>query len=63
MAVDIQKLFNEDLSGAVEKNPDAAKEIGASSRSTSRATAAVSGSSMPPTPAPRSRRATPVAPT
>ena len=29
MAVDIQKLFNEDPAGAVEKNPDAAKEIGA----------------------------------
>lgn len=29
MAVDIQKLFNEELSAAIQKNPDAAKEIGA----------------------------------
>ena len=29
MAEDIKKLFNEDLKGAIEKNPDAAKEIGA----------------------------------
>lgn len=29
MAVDIQKLFNEDLPAAIAKNPDAAKEIGA----------------------------------
>ncbi|MEZ4446474.1 MAG: SCP2 sterol-binding domain-containing protein [Polyangiaceae bacterium] len=29
MAVDIQKLFNETLPGAIEKNPDAAKQIGA----------------------------------
>ncbi len=29
MGVDIQKLFNEELPSAIEKNPDAAKEIGA----------------------------------
>jgi len=29
MAVDIQKLFNEELPAAIEKNPDGAKEIGA----------------------------------
>ena len=29
MAVDIQKLFNEELPAAIEKNPDAAKQIGA----------------------------------
>lgn len=29
MAVDIQKLFNEELPAAIAKNPDAAKEIGA----------------------------------
>ena len=29
MAVDIQKLFNEDLPAAIAKNPDAAKQIGA----------------------------------
>lgn len=29
MAVDIQKLFNEELPAAMEKNPDTAKEIGA----------------------------------
>lgn len=29
MAVDIKELFNEKLKGAVESNPDAAKEIGA----------------------------------
>jgi putative sterol carrier protein len=29
MAADIQKLFNETLPGAIEKNPDPAKEIGA----------------------------------
>lgn len=29
MAVDIQKLFNEDLPGAIAKNPDAARQIGA----------------------------------
>ena len=29
MAVDIQKLFNEELPAAMEKNPDAAKAIGA----------------------------------
>jgi putative sterol carrier protein len=29
MSVDIQKLFNEQLPSAIEKNPDAAKEIGA----------------------------------
>ncbi len=29
MAVDIQKLFNEELPGRMTKNPDAAKEIGA----------------------------------
>jgi putative sterol carrier protein len=29
MAVDIKKLFNEQLPGAIEKNPDAAKAIGA----------------------------------
>jgi putative sterol carrier protein len=28
MAVDIQKLFNEDLPGQVAKHPDAAKQIG-----------------------------------
>jgi putative sterol carrier protein len=29
MAVDIQKLFNEDLPAAIAKNPDTAKQIGA----------------------------------
>jgi hypothetical protein len=29
MAVDIQKLFNEDLPAAIAKHPDSAKEIGA----------------------------------
>ena len=29
MAVDIKELFNTTLPGAIEKNPDAAKEIGA----------------------------------
>ncbi|AUX21709.1 SCP-2 sterol transfer family protein [Sorangium cellulosum] len=29
MAVDIQKLFNEELPAALAKNPDAAKQIGA----------------------------------
>jgi putative sterol carrier protein len=29
MAVDIQKLFNEDLPAAIAKNPEAAKQIGA----------------------------------
>jgi putative sterol carrier protein len=29
MAVDIQKLFNEDLPSAIAKNPEAAKQIGA----------------------------------
>ncbi len=29
MAVDIKKLFNEDLPGAIQAKPDAAKEIGA----------------------------------
>lgn len=29
MAVEIQKLFNEVLPGAIDNNPDAAKEIGA----------------------------------
>ena len=29
MAVDIQKLFNEELPAALTKNPDAAKQIGA----------------------------------
>ena len=29
MAVDIQKLFNDELPAAITKNPDAAKEIGA----------------------------------
>lgn len=29
MAVDIQKLFNEELPAAITKNPDAAKQIGA----------------------------------
>ena len=29
MAVDISKLFNEDLPGAIEKSPDTAKAIGA----------------------------------
>jgi len=29
MAVDIQKLFNDELPGAIAKNPDTAKEIGA----------------------------------
>lgn len=29
MAVDIQKLFNDELPAALTKNPDAAKEIGA----------------------------------
>ena len=29
MAVDIQKLFNEELPAAIAKNPDAAKQIGA----------------------------------
>lgn len=29
MAVDIQKLFNDDLPAAISKNTDAAKEIGA----------------------------------
>ena len=29
MAVDIQKLFNEDLPAILAKNPDAAKQIGA----------------------------------
>ncbi len=29
MAVDIQKMFNEELPAAIEKNPDAAKAIGA----------------------------------
>ena len=29
MAEDIKKLFDEDLKSAIEKNPDAAKEIGA----------------------------------
>lgn len=29
MAVDIQKLFNEELPSQVEKHPDAAKQIGA----------------------------------
>ena len=29
MAVDIQKLFNDELPAAIEKNPDGAKDIGA----------------------------------
>jgi putative sterol carrier protein len=29
MAVDIQKLFNEELPAAIQKNPDAAKQVGA----------------------------------
>lgn len=29
MAVDIQKLFNEELPAAIAKNPDAARQIGA----------------------------------
>ncbi|HHH12137.1 MAG TPA: SCP2 sterol-binding domain-containing protein [Sorangium sp.] len=29
MSVDIQKMFNDDLPAAIAKNPDAAKEIGA----------------------------------
>lgn len=29
MAVDVQKMFNEELPAAIEKNPDAAKAIGA----------------------------------